>query len=180
MKTRLICPFLCLTLSGLSNTAASDLISWTMLPNRATGFVLQRQGGFSDGQQVQTLYHPEASGHTGALSRIHLIKHSLFSSSLIYHLSFEILWFLTGFGLWQASLDKTLFWFTVNFVATVEMCHAATYDFCLGKVHFHTCAFRLPLYIKSLLFHCFRCWHAFFLLFIMIFAVALCWFSVVT
>lgn len=90
--------------------AASHLISWTMLPYRATGFVLQRQGGFSDGQQVQTLHHPEASGHTGAVSRIHLIKHSLFLSSLLYYLPFEILWFLTGVGLWLASSDKTLFW----------------------------------------------------------------------
>lgn len=62
-------------LSGSSNTAA-HLILQAVLQNRAAGFVLQRQGGFSDRQQVQTLDHAEA------LSRICLIKHSLSSCLL--------------------------------------------------------------------------------------------------
>lgn len=68
-------------LSGSSNTAA-HLILQAVLQNRAAGFVLQRQGGFSDRQQVQTLDPSEASGHTGAHSRIRLIKHSLSSCLL--------------------------------------------------------------------------------------------------
>lgn len=39
---------------------------------------------------------------------------------------------------------------------TVEMCHAATYDCCLGKVHFHTCAFRLPHIYKKLVVSLFQ------------------------
>lgn len=72
----LICSLLRLTLSGSSNTAAR-LISQAMLLNRAAGFVLQRQGGFSDRQLVQTLDHPEAPGHTGALSRIRTLSSCL-------------------------------------------------------------------------------------------------------
>lgn len=162
----LMCPFLWLTLSGLSNTVASHLISWTVLLNWATGFVLQRQGGFRDGQQVQTMHHPEASGHM-ELSTEFIWSNTLFFSSLIYNpvrlpalCNSMISHRLCSL---QGSSDKTLFWFIYSSLCyhSWEIRHAATYDLFRWSTLPHMCiqtSSYICIYIQyiSLLFHCFR------------------------